>query len=94
LPAGSVPGIVLPHAAVIGDWAGLVETSIRLSLLVGLWVRPASVLSARFLLNLASWWEPGHGVPLRHDFGAELDPLPRLLLFIIIFFFAADAGQV
>ena len=78
----------MPHAAVIGYWVGLVETSIGLSLLVGLWARPASVLSARFLLNfaLASWWEPGHGVPVRHDFGAELDPLPRLLLFIIFFF--------
>ena len=84
-------------AACCSHWlfGWLVETFIGLSLLVGLWARPASVLSARFLLNfaLASWWEPGHGVPVRHDFGAELDPLPRLLLFII-FFLSADAGQV
>ncbi|MGA7929983.1 MAG: hypothetical protein WCA20_28820 [Candidatus Sulfotelmatobacter sp.] len=65
-----------------------------MSLLPGLWVRPASVLGALLLLNLtlASRWEPGHGVPVRRYFGAELDHLPRLLLFII--FFAADAGRV
>jgi uncharacterized membrane protein YphA (DoxX/SURF4 family) len=89
-------GIVLPHPVVLGYLVGLVETSVGMSLLLGLWVRPASVLGALFLLNLtlAGWWEPVYGVPVRRYFGAELDPLPRLLLFIIFFFFAADAGPV
>jgi hypothetical protein len=51
------------------------------------------LLGALFMLNLAlaTWWAPGHGVPLWRYFGAELDTIPLLLLFLI--FFAADAGQ-
>jgi len=73
---------------------GLGELLIGISLLVGLWVRPACVLGILFLLNmlLATWWGPGHGVPVWRYFGAELDHLPLLLLFII--FFTADAGRV
>ena len=70
---------------------GLVETSIGMSLLVGLWVRPASVLGALFQLNL-TWPAGGNramacgsGAPSGY-FGAELDPLPLLLLFIMFFF--------
>jgi uncharacterized membrane protein YphA (DoxX/SURF4 family) len=86
--------LVLPHAVFMGYIVGVLETFIGLSLLVGLWVRPASLLGAFFMLNLAlaTWWEPGHGVPLWRYFGAELDKLPLLLLFII--FFATDAGKV
>jgi len=40
---------------------------------------------------LATWWEPGHGVPVWRYFGAELDRLPLLFLFVI--FFVSDAGQ-
>jgi hypothetical protein len=39
---------------------------------------------------LATWWAPGHGVPVWRYFGAELDHLPLLLLLIV--FYAADAG--
>ena len=86
--------LVLPHAVVLGYVVGVVETFIGISLLLGVWVRPASVLGGLYLLNLtlATWWEPGHGVPVWRYFGAELDHLPLLLLFII--FFAADAGKV
>jgi hypothetical protein len=42
-------------------------------------------------LTLATWWSPGHGVPLWRYFGAELDHLPLLLLFLI-FFAAGPAG--
>lgn len=87
-------GLVLPHAAFFGYMVGVVELLIGFSLLIGLWVRAACVLGILFLLNmlLATWWEPGHGVPIWRYFGAELDHLPLLLLFII--FFAADAGRV
>ncbi len=86
--------IVLPHAVFFGYVVGVVELLIGISLLIGLWVRPASILGILFLVNmvLATWWGPGHGVPVWRYFGAELEHLPLLLLFII--FFAADAGRV
>jgi hypothetical protein len=40
---------------------------------------------------LATWWAPGHGVPVWRYFGNELDHLPLLLLLIV--FYAADAGR-
>jgi len=87
-------GLVLPHAVFFGYVVGVVELLIGLFLLLGLWVRPACVVGILFLVNmlLATWWEPGHGVPVWRYFGAELDHLPLLLLLII--FFAADAGRV
>jgi hypothetical protein len=42
-------------------------------------------------LTLATWWEPGHGLPLWQYFGSELDHLPLLFLFIL--FFVAEAGR-
>ena len=86
--------VVLPHAVFFGYFVGVLESLIGISLLLGLWVRLASVAGGLFMLNLAlaSWWAPGHGVPLWRYFGAELDALPLLLLFII--FYAADAGRV
>jgi thiosulfate dehydrogenase [quinone] large subunit len=85
---------VLPSAVFFGYVVGVVELFIGVSLLLGKWVRIASVLGALHMLSLtlATWWEPGHGVPLWRYFGAELDHLPLLFLFII--FFVADAGQV
>jgi len=86
---------VLPHAVVLGYVVGVLESFLGICLLLGLWVRPASVFGVLYMLNftLATWWEPGHGVPVWRYFGAELDHLPLLLLFVVIFF-AADAGQV
>ncbi len=85
--------LVLPHAVFFGYVVGLVELCIGVCLLLGIWVRPASVVGALHMLSLtlATWWEPGYGVPVWRYFGAELDHLPLLLLFII--FFVADAGQ-
>lgn len=85
--------VVLPHATFFGYVVGVVEMFIGLSLLVGLWVRAASVLGVLHMLSLtlATWWEPGHSVPIWRYFGAELDHLPLLLLFLI--FYASDAGQ-
>ena len=86
--------LVLPHAVFFGYMVGLVELLVGVSLLIGLWVRPASVLGILFLLNLtlAAWWEPGHGAPVWRYFGARLDTVPLMLLLII--FFAADVGRV
>jgi uncharacterized membrane protein YphA (DoxX/SURF4 family) len=87
-------GLLLPHAVFFGYMVGVIELLVGVSLLLGLWVRPASVLGILFLLNLtlAAWWEPGHGVPIWRYFGARLDTLPLLLLLLI--FFVADAGRV
>jgi uncharacterized membrane protein YphA (DoxX/SURF4 family) len=86
--------IVLPHAVVLGYAVGAIELFIGLSLLLGFLVKPASVLGALHMvsLTLATWWDPGHGMPVWRYFGAELDHLPLLFLFII--FYAADAGRV
>lgn len=86
--------LILPHAVFWGYVVGVGELLIGVSLLIGLWVRPASILGMLFLVNmvLSTWWGPGHGAPVWRYFGAELDHLPLLLLFII--FFAADAGRV
>ena len=87
-------GLVLPHAVFFGYLVGVIEMLIGISLLLGIWVRPASVIGSLFMLNLtlATWWAPGHSAPLWRYFGAELDTLPLLLLFII--FYAADAGRI
>jgi uncharacterized membrane protein YphA (DoxX/SURF4 family) len=86
-------GLVLPHAVFLGYTVGVVEMFIGVSLLLGIWVRRASVLGVLYMLNLtlATWWDPGHGVPAWRYFGNELDHLPVLFLFVI--FFASDAGR-
>jgi uncharacterized membrane protein YphA (DoxX/SURF4 family) len=85
--------LILPHAVFFGYLVGAVEMFIGVCLLLGIWVRPASVLGMLHMLSLtlATWWQPGHGVPIWRYFGAELDHLPMLFLFAI--FFASDAGQ-
>jgi uncharacterized membrane protein YphA (DoxX/SURF4 family) len=86
--------VVLPHATFFGYLVGTVELFIGIALLLGIFVRAASVLGALHMLSLtlATWWYPGHGVPIWRYFGAELDHLPLLFLFAI--FYASDAGRV
>jgi uncharacterized membrane protein YphA (DoxX/SURF4 family) len=81
--------VVLPHAVLFGYLVGVVELLVGVSLLIGLWVRAASVLGILFLMNLtlAAWWEPGHGAPLWRYFGARLDTLPLMMLLILFFSF-------
>jgi uncharacterized membrane protein YphA (DoxX/SURF4 family) len=85
--------VVLPHPVLFGYLVGVLELAIGLCLLIGLFVRAASVLGALHMLSLtlATWWGPGHDAPLWQYFGAELDHLPLLFLFLI--FFMADSGQ-
>jgi uncharacterized membrane protein YphA (DoxX/SURF4 family) len=85
--------LILPHAVFFGYLVGALEIFVGVCLLLGIWVRPASVLGALHMvsLTLATWWGPGPGMPVWRYFGAELDHLPLLFLFII--FFVADAGQ-
>ena len=85
--------IVLPHAVVFGYLVGVVELFIGVSLIFGVGVRVASVLGMlhMFSLTLATWWSPGHGAPVWRYFGAELDHLPLLFLFLI-FYAAGPTG--
>jgi len=77
--------LVLLHLVFFGYAVGVVELLIGISLVMGLWVRPASMVGALFLLNLlfTTWWEPGHGIAFWRYFGAELDKLPLIFLFLI-----------
>ena len=86
--------VVLPHAVFFGYMVGVLELWIGFSLVLGWWVRPASIAGALFMLNLvlATWWEPGHGVAPWRYLGAELDKLPLLFLFLI--FYSHRAAQV
>jgi len=85
--------LVLPNAVFFGYLIGAVELSIGICLLLGLAVRAVSVVGGLHMisLTLATWWGPGHGVPVWRYFGAELDHLSLLFLFII--FFVSDAGK-
>jgi uncharacterized membrane protein YphA (DoxX/SURF4 family) len=85
--------VVLPHAVFFGYFVGVLELLIAASLILGLCVRPMAVLGAFFLLNLvfATWWEPGHGIATWRYFGAELDKIPLIFLFLI--FYASNAGR-
>jgi uncharacterized membrane protein YphA (DoxX/SURF4 family) len=85
--------IVAPHAVFWGYAVGVLELCIAVSLILGIFVRPTSIVGALFMLNLtlSTWWGAGHGVALWRYFGAELDTIPLILLFLI--FFATDAGQ-
>jgi uncharacterized membrane protein YphA (DoxX/SURF4 family) len=91
--AGFLQGTVLPHHVFFGYAVGVLELFIGLSLVLGLWVRAASILGTLHMINLtlATWWEAGHNVPTWRYFGAELDHLPLLFLFLI--FLTANAGR-
>jgi uncharacterized membrane protein YphA (DoxX/SURF4 family) len=85
--------VVLPHVVFFGYLVGVVELFIGISLIFGIFIRAASILGMLHMvsLTLATWWDPGHGAPLWQYFGAELDHLPLLLLFLI-FLAAAPTG--
>lgn len=87
-----VLAVLIPHQVFFGYVVGIVELAIAASLILGLWVRPMSIIGGLFMLNLflATWWEPGHGVALWRYFGAELDTIPLIFLFAI--FYTSDAG--
>jgi uncharacterized membrane protein YphA (DoxX/SURF4 family) len=85
---------VAAHAVFFGYMVGITEILIAASLILGIFVRAMSIVGALYMLNLiaATWWESGHGMPVWRYFGAELDHIPLLFLFLI--FYASDAGQM
>ena len=68
------------------------ELLIGISMVLGFWVRPFSVIGALFMLNLtlATWVLPP-GTPAWRYLGNQLDNIPLLLLFLI--FYSHGAGQ-
>ncbi len=85
--------VILPRAVFFGYFVGVLELLIAASLILGLCVRLVSLLGVLFLLNMvfATWWEPGHGIAIWRYFGAELDKIPLILLFLI--FYSSNAGR-
>jgi uncharacterized membrane protein YphA (DoxX/SURF4 family) len=87
-------GFALVHPVLCAELVAWGEMAIAVSLLLGLMVRAASVGGAALMsmMALATWFAPGHGAALWKYFGANLDHLPLLMLFVI--FYAAGAGDV
>jgi len=85
--------VVMAHPVLCAEIVGWGEFAIGLSLVLGLWVRAASIGGAieMIALALSTWYAPGHGMPTWRYFGANLDHIPLLFLFAI--FFATRAGQ-
>jgi uncharacterized membrane protein YphA (DoxX/SURF4 family) len=85
---------VLVHPVLCARIVGWGEFAIGLSLVLGLFVRPASIAGIIHMISLvlATWYAPGHGAPMWRYFGANLDHIPLIFLFLI--FFAARAGDV
>lgn len=84
---------VVTHPLLCAEIVAWGEFAIGLSLVLGLWVRAASVAGAIEMISLAlsTWYGPGHGMPAWRYFGANLDHIPLLFLFAI--FFTARAGE-
>ena len=85
--------VVLPRNTFFGYAVGAVEFFIGLALLLGIFVRFASVLGALHMisLTLATFWSPGHNVATWRYFGYQLDHIPMLFLFVM--FYVARAGE-
>lgn len=84
----------LAHPVLCANVVGWGETAIGIALVLGLFVRAASVGGAIHMISLAlaTWYAPGHGAATWKYFGANLDHIPLLFLFTV--FFAARAGEV
>ncbi|MHB8411278.1 MAG: DoxX family protein [Candidatus Acidiferrales bacterium] len=84
---------VLVHPVLCARIVGWGELAIGIALVLGLFVRIASVGGAIHMISLAlaTWYGPGHGAAMWKYFGANLDHIPLLFLFAI--FFATRAGE-
>ena len=84
---------VLVHPVLCARIVGWGELAIGIALVLGFFVRVASVGGAIHMISLAlaTWYGPGHGVATWRYFGANLDHIPLLFLFAI--FFATRAGE-
>jgi len=84
---------VLPHATPIAFLVAYAELAIGLALLLGVFVRPASIAGLIFMLTLLfSSDYPGPSAPLWQYFGASLSHSVFALCFLTFLF--GDAGSV
>jgi uncharacterized membrane protein YphA (DoxX/SURF4 family) len=82
----------LKHPHISGYAVGVAELLIGLSMVLGFWVRPFSIIGALFMLNLAlATWNLPPGTAAWRYLGNQLGNIPLLLLFLI--FYAHSAGQ-
>ena len=86
--------IALGHPVFCARLVAWGELGIAASLILGLLVRPAAIGGVILMINLilSTWYAPGRGVPVWQYFGANLDHIPLLFLFVI--FYATRAGDV
>jgi len=90
---GVLRNFVLPHATVIAFIVAYGELAIGLGLVLGVWVRAASVCGLVFMMTLLfSSNYPGADAPLWQNFGASLDHLVLALCFAA--FIIGDAEAV
>src|SRR5882724_9418005 len=76
-------GFVLPHATAIAFLVAYGELAIGVALVIGVWVRPASLFGLLYMLSLLfSSNYPGAHAPLWQYFGASLDHSVLALCFV------------
>jgi uncharacterized membrane protein YphA (DoxX/SURF4 family) len=82
----------LVHPVLNARFVAWGELAIAISLILGLWVRPASVWGGILMISmvLSTWYGPGHGAPVWEYFGGNLDHIALLFLFAI--FYASRAA--
>lgn len=86
-------GFVLPHAIPIAFLVAYGEFAIGISLVLGIWVRTASVFGLIYMLTLLfSSNFPGYVAPVWQYFGASLDHSVLALCFAA--FIAGRSGEV
>ncbi len=90
---GVLKGFVLPHATFVAFLVAYGELAIGIALVTGIWVRPASVFGAIFMITLIfSANHPGPDAPLWRYFGASLEHSVFLLCFVT--FALSDSAEV
>lgn len=81
----------LAYPVASGYAVGVAELLIGLSMVLGFWVRPFSIIGGLFMVNLLfSTWNLPAGTPAWRYLGNQLENIPLLLLFVI--FFVHNAG--
>jgi thiosulfate dehydrogenase (quinone) large subunit len=76
-------GFVLPHATAISLLVAFGELAIAISLLLGIWIKPASLFGFIYMITLLfSSNYPGAHAPLWQYFGASLDHSVLALCFL------------
>jgi thiosulfate dehydrogenase [quinone] large subunit len=78
--------VVMKYGVFFGYLFGAGELLVGISSVTGVWVRPAAVGGIFMMLNLllSEWIGPGPNAPLWQYFGAQLDHICPLMIFLIL----------